>query len=110
MFSFVLNIVSAKLWHENENRRIVSETFGLQDIKEWGSLFIFHIQGHHLSIMALQRNHQLIKARDILCNIEIIRLTDSHLTAFPSNNSLFPRKYKCVHLSSACGFTNNRKF
>ena len=38
MFSFILNIVSTKLKHKNENRKIDFDAFYLQEIKS-GTIF-----------------------------------------------------------------------
>ena len=41
MFSFILNIVSTKPKHKNENRKIDFDAFYLQEIKRVGAVFLY---------------------------------------------------------------------
>ena len=41
MFSFILNIVSTKPKHKNENRKIGFDAFYLREIKKSGAVFLY---------------------------------------------------------------------
>ena len=41
MFNFILNIVSTKPNHKNDNRKIDFEAFYLQEIKRSGAVFLY---------------------------------------------------------------------